>query len=127
MVVLGLAAGVSQDPSVNPRLHSVKVLVGASLAQLPAVWLLAAVALLLFALLPKWAMAAWAVYAVVFVAGVVVPAAWPNSRVADLSPFTHVPKLPGPDMTWGALAWLSVLVVVALGVGYFGFRRRDIR
>jgi ABC-2 type transport system permease protein len=127
MVVLGLAAGLSQDPAVHPRPHEVKVLLGASLAQLPAVWLLAASALVLFALLPKWAMAAWAVYAIVFVAGVVVPAAWPNSRVADLSPFTHVPKLPGADMTWDALGWLSVLVIVALGMGYVGFQRRDIR
>jgi ABC-2 type transport system permease protein len=127
MVLLGLAAGLSQDPKVNSRGHSVRDLVAASLVQLPAVWLIAAFALLLFALLPKWSMGAWVVYGLVFVAGVVVPAAWPNSRVTDLSPFTHVPKLPGAEMTWIPLVWLTVLVVIALAVGYVGFRRRDIR
>jgi ABC-2 type transport system permease protein len=127
MALLGLTAGLSQDPSVHSRTHSVRALLEASLVQLPAVWLIAAVTLLLFAVLPKWAMGAWVVYALVFIAGIVVPAAWPDSRVADLSPFTHLPKLPGAAMTWVPLLWLAALAAIALAVSYVGFRRRDIR
>jgi ABC-2 type transport system permease protein len=127
MLLLGLTAGLSQDPRVASRGHSVRDLVAASLVQLPAVWLIAALALLLFAAIPKWAMGAWVIYALVFIAGIVVPAAWPNSRVADLSPFTHLPKLPGAPMTWTPLVWLTVFVAGALIVGYASFRRRDIR
>jgi ABC-2 type transport system permease protein len=127
MVLLGLATGLSQDPTVQSSGHSVGDLVAASLVQVPAVWLVAAVALLLFAALPKWAMGAWVVYVLVFIAGVVVPAAWPNSRAADLSPFTHIPKLPAAQMSWIPLIWLMALVVLALAFGYTSFKRRDIR
>lgn len=126
MLVLGVTAGVSQDIALGTGTKALRELVGASLAQLPAVWLLVGIALLLFGWLPRWSMLAWAIYAGTFLVGILVPAAWPNSRLDELSPFTHIPRLPAEPMTWTPLIWLSALTVLGLGLGLFGLRRRDI-
>jgi ABC-2 type transport system permease protein len=127
MVVLGLSAGAGQATASNTGAHAMTSLVGACLAQLPAVWLLAGVTLLLFGVAPRWSMAAWVVYGLVFVVGVVVPAAWPASRLVDLSPFTHIPKLPGATISWPPLVWLSVSVAASIAIGLVALRRRDLR
>jgi ABC-2 type transport system permease protein len=45
----------------------------------------------------------------------------------DVSPFTHVPKLPGAAVTTGApLIWLSLAAVALAAAGLAGLRRRDI-
>jgi ABC-2 type transport system permease protein len=46
--------------------------------------------------------------------------------VLDLSPFAHVPKLPGGDVSAAPLLWLVLIVVALAAVGLLGFRRRDI-
>jgi ABC-2 type transport system permease protein len=44
----------------------------------------------------------------------------------DLSPFTHVPKLPGGDFTATPLLWLTAITVGLIVTGLSGFRRRDV-
>jgi ABC-2 type transport system permease protein len=44
----------------------------------------------------------------------------------DVSPFTHVPKIPGAELTVAPLLTLTAVAVALVGVGLFGFRRRDI-
>jgi len=127
LLAYGVAAGWSQNLETRTRWHSLTSLVGASLAQLPAVWLLAAIGLVLFGFVPKWSMGAWAIYAVVFIVGVIVPTAWPHSRVVELSPFWHIPKLPAAPMVWTPLIWLAALAVGATLLSLFGLQRRDMR
>lgn len=45
----------------------------------------------------------------------------------DLSPFTHLPNLPGGEVSSGPLIWLVVVALLLTTVGTVGFRRRDIR
>jgi ABC-2 type transport system permease protein len=49
-----------------------------------------------------------------------------SKRVLDLSPFAHVPKLPGGDVSAAPLLWLVLVVVVLAVVGLLGFQRRDV-
>ena len=44
----------------------------------------------------------------------------------DISPFTHIPNLPGGEVSALPLIWLVVVAVVLTVVGLIGFRRRDI-
>jgi ABC-2 type transport system permease protein len=46
--------------------------------------------------------------------------------LVDVSPFAHVPKLPGAAFTATPLLWLTGITVALVAVGLAGFRRRDI-
>lgn len=69
-------------------------LLGAALVQLPAVWVFAAVALALFGLLPRWT-AAWGVLGALLFIAYLGPLLSAGQWLLDLTPFTHVPRLPG--------------------------------
>jgi ABC-2 type transport system permease protein len=44
----------------------------------------------------------------------------------DLSPFSHTPRLPGAEVSWGALAALTVLAAALVAAGLAAVRRRDL-
>jgi hypothetical protein len=44
----------------------------------------------------------------------------------DISPFTHVAKLPGGALAGAPIGWLMLVSVLLAAVGLTGFRRRDI-
>jgi ABC-2 type transport system permease protein len=46
--------------------------------------------------------------------------------ILDVSPFTHVPRLPGAAVTGMPLLWLSLAVVALVAVGLAGLGRRDV-
>ncbi len=46
--------------------------------------------------------------------------------IQDISPFTHVPKLPGGTVTAAPLAWLTVIAALLTIAGMAALRRRDI-
>ncbi|MFE6521138.1 ABC transporter permease [Streptomyces sp. NPDC057794] len=98
----------------------------ACLVQLPAVWVVGGVAVLLHGLLPRAATAAWAVAGAVLLIGWVGPALDVPQAVLDVSPFGHLPKLPGGEMAWGPVIVLTALAVVLVAAGLAGLRRRDL-
>ncbi|SHN88215.1 ABC-2 type transport system permease protein [Geodermatophilus obscurus] len=102
-------------------------LLAATAAYVPAVWVVAGVALALFGLLPRAATAtAWAAVAYVAVTTLFAESFdWP-AWVDDLSPLAWTPTVPVEE--WQA-APLAVLIAVAAGLlalGLGGFRRRDL-
>ncbi|GGT80963.1 ABC transporter permease [Streptomyces coeruleorubidus] len=113
---LGLAAGYGKE--TGPIL-------GACLVQLPAIWVIGGVAVLLHGLLPRAAAAAWGVAGAVLLIGWVGPALDVPQVVLDLSPFGHLPKLPGGSMEWGPVVVLTGLAVALVAAGLAGLRRRD--
>ncbi|MFF4578171.1 ABC transporter permease [Streptomyces sp. NPDC001373] len=101
--------------------------VGACLAQLPAVWAVGALAVLLYGAAPRYAVAAWAVAGAALALGWLGPALGLPQAVMDLSPFAHLPKLPGPG------AWdpapslvLTALAAALTAAGLAALRRRDL-
>jgi ABC-2 type transport system permease protein len=102
-------------------------LVGAALAQLPAVLAVAAVAMVLVGLLPRWAVpGSWTVVALAAVITLFGPAVKASQWLLDISPFSHVPKLPGGAVSAAPLIWLSAAALALAAVGLAGLRRRDI-
>jgi ABC-2 type transport system permease protein len=97
-----------------------------TMAQLPAVWVLAAVAVVLFGLLPRWAAAAWGALAVCLFVLLVGTTLQLNQWLLDISPFTHVPHLPGGHATATPLVALTAVAAALAAAGLAGFRRRDI-
>ncbi|MEV5598174.1 ABC transporter permease [Streptomyces sp. NPDC052496] len=100
--------------------------VGAALAQTPAVWTLTGLAVLLVGALPKASAAAWAVVGGCLGIGWVGPAVRLPQWVMNLSPFSHLPKLPGAETTAAPFLWLLGLTAVLVAAGLAGLRRRDI-
>ena len=102
-------------------------LFAASLAYVPAVCVLAGLAVAALGLLPRaaggiaWGMVGYVVLITVF-AG---PLSWPD-WVADLSPFAWTPRVPIESWTLPAAAGLAAAAAGLLAVGFGAFRRRDL-
>ncbi|GAA3183962.1 ABC transporter membrane-spanning protein [Streptomyces virens] len=101
-------------------------LLGACLVQLPAVWVVGGVTVLLHGLVPRAAPAAWGVAGAVLLIGWVGPALDVPQAVLDLSPFGHLPKLPGGEMAWPPVLFLTALAAALVAAGLAGLRRRDL-
>ncbi|SED10868.1 ABC-2 type transport system permease protein [Streptomyces misionensis] len=114
---LGFAAGYGKDAGV---------LLAACLVQLPAIWVIGGIAVLLHGVLPRGAGAAWAVAGAVLLLGWVGPALKAPRALLDLSPFAHLPKLPGGAVHWPPLLLLTGLAALLVAAGLAGLRRRDV-
>ncbi|XRQ11965.1 ABC transporter permease [Actinomadura welshii] len=126
MAVAGAAAGLTHGLNVGDPGRELPRVLGAALAQLPAVWLVAAIALALFGLAPRFTGAVWAAVGLFTVVSMFGPALDLDQRFMNLSPFTHIPKVPGQELTAAPLLWLAALAAVLSAAGMAGFRRRDI-
>ncbi|WP_416984342.1 ABC transporter permease [Streptomyces sp. T028] len=100
-------------------------ILAACLVQLPAVWVVGGLAVLLYGMAPRLAPAAWGVAVAVLLIGWIGPALDAPQLVLDLSPFGHLPKLPGGDMSWGPVGVLVLLAGVLVAGGLAGLRQRD--
>lgn len=126
LAAAGVGAGLVHGARVGDVGGQVVRLAGAALTHVPAVWVVAGIALTLFALVPKLASASWAVIVVFLVLGQLGPLLQLDQWAMDLSPFTHIPKVPGADVTAGPLLWLTAVAAVLVAAGLMGFRRRDV-
>jgi polyether ionophore transport system permease protein len=127
LALAGLAAGLGyglRTGSAGPQ--AVRML-GAAMAQLPASLVLAGVAVALVGLLPGASVAgAWTALGVVVVINLFGVALQLSHWLLDISPFTHVPKLPGGTVSAAPLLWLCLAALVFSAAGLAALRRRDI-
>ncbi|KAA2258835.1 ABC transporter permease [Solihabitans fulvus] len=121
----GVAAGLSYGAAVDD-LGQVGRVLGAALAYLPAIWVVTAVVVAAFGLAPRAIMAGWAALVAFLVLELLGPLLKLDQWVMDVSPFTHVPKLPGTAFSATPLVWLAVVAAVFTSAGLAAFRRRDI-
>ncbi|XRQ14389.1 ABC transporter permease [Actinomadura welshii] len=121
----GLGTGIAAALSVGDA-GLVLTMPAAAAAYAPAVWVAAGAAVALFGLAPRAIGLAWAVvvYAIVVAmfAGLLQFPGW----MSDLSPFGHVPQVPGAEMSWPPLLVLSAIAALLTAVGLAAFRRRDL-
>jgi ABC-2 type transport system permease protein len=118
---MGLASAVSlSDPG------EILSLAGASLAYIPAVWVLVGVAFALFGVWPRAALVPWGALAVAFTVGFFGPLLDLPAWLVDASPFSHVPQVPVAEVTAGSLTALIAIAVGLGAVGLIGWRRRDV-
>ena len=102
-------------------------LAGGALSYLPAVWLLGAVAVALYGLVPKAKPVAWGVFAGCVGMGILGRLLELPQRLRNVSPFEHVPRLPQADWRLAPLAVLVGASAVVAAAGVAGLRRRDLR
>jgi ABC-2 type transport system permease protein len=127
LATAGLSAGLGYGILTGSVSTQVPSLLGAAAARLPATMALAAVAILLFGLLP-WESTGLA-WSAVALAGVIAvfgpPLQWP-AWTMDISPFTQIPKLPGGAASAEPLLWLGGITLTLVVAGLDGLRHRDI-
>jgi ABC-2 type transport system permease protein len=128
--VLLLAGGLFMGLANGLRAGDVGGSVGDSLAgmlvQLPAAWVVVALTVTIFGLLPGFSAAAWAVGSLALLLSLFGPVVNLPQAVLDVSPFQHPPKIPGQELVATPLVWLMAVAVVALLAGLVGWRRRDV-
>ncbi|MFD7897070.1 ABC transporter permease [Streptomyces sp. NPDC059743] len=105
--------------------HDLPGILAASLVQLPAIWVLGALVVLLYGVLPRASVAGWALAGLALALGWIGPALDLPRSLMNLSPFGHLPKLPGADMTWPPALILTALAGALVAAGLAGLRRRD--
>ena len=102
-------------------------MLGAAMAQLPASLVIAGVAVALVGLLPGACVAgAWTVLGAVVVIDLFGQVLQLSHWLLDVSPFTHVPKLPGGTVSAAPLLWLCLAAITFSALGLAALRRRDI-
>ncbi|PPK65173.1 ABC transporter permease [Actinokineospora auranticolor] len=125
LAAAGVAAGAVHGARTGDAGQIGRVLT-AALAQAPAGWLLTGLVLAVFGVAPRFAKATWAALAVFLLLGELGPALGLADWLIGLSPYAHLPHLPG-----GAFAPLPVASLVAASAvlvagGLTAFRHRDV-
>ena len=126
MSLTGLGLGISASQALGDSEMLWRVL-GASLAHIPAIWLVAGIAVALFGLMPRATVLVWVVIAYVGVVGWLGALLRFPDWAINLSPLGHTPLLPAEDMVWTPLVVLTVAAAALILVGLAGFRRRDLQ
>lgn len=127
MALVGLGMGVGYAHRSGGGGAEIGRLLVAGLAQAPAALVIGCIAAALFGLVPRASVAAsWSVLglavAMLLLGATVQLSHW----VLDISPYTHVPKLPGGTVHPMPLVLLCVVALLLGVAGLAGLRHRDI-
>jgi ABC-2 type transport system permease protein len=126
LAVAGAATGLVHGLNTGDVGRELPRVFTGAIVQLPAVWLLAAIAAALLGVLPRLAAVSWAGVAMAVVFGLFGTALRLDQWLLDISPFTHLPKLPGGHVSAVPLGWLLAIAAALAATGLYGLRRRDV-
>jgi ABC-2 type transport system permease protein len=127
MTATGLGAGLGYTYRGGGGGAEIARLVGAGLAQVPAALVIGGIAAALFGLAPRVSVAgSWSALGVVWLLLFLGATLNLSHWLLDISPFQHLPKLPGGSVSAVPFAWLTVIALALGTAGIAGLRRRDI-
>ncbi|MHB1343555.1 MAG: hypothetical protein ACYCX3_04290 [Thermoleophilia bacterium] len=102
-----------------------RVLLGA-LVQLPAAWVIAGIAVAAFGWAPRQIVIGWVALVGFVLLGEFGALFDLNQAVMDISPFAHVPRIPGGEFVVAPMLWLTAIAAALIVAWLSGFRRRDL-
>jgi ABC-2 type transport system permease protein len=126
LAAAGLAGGLVYGVSVGDVAGELPRVLAGAMVQLPAVWILAGVTVAVFGLRPRLAWVGWAALAALVLLWTVSMSVQLSRSLLNISPFNHVPTLPGAEVSAAPLLWLVAISAAFVVAGLFGFRRRDV-
>ncbi|MGK2882879.1 MAG: ABC transporter permease [Mycobacterium sp.] len=127
LLLAGLVTGVAYGASAGDLTGKLPGVLGTAAAQLPAVWLLAAVTMALLGLVPRFTPVAWGVL-VAFVAVFLLGSLGNSPQwLLNLEPFGHIPHVGTSEFTATPLLWLLAIDAGLITLAAIAFRRRDLR
>jgi ABC-2 type transport system permease protein len=125
LAVVGVSAGLVSAVQLGDGRQVGRVAV-AALVQIPAVWLVIGIVVAAFGLAPRLIVLGWVALTAFVLLGEFGSLFSLSRWVIDISPFAHVPRLPGGDFTVAPLLWLTVIAAGLVSIGLAAFRRRDV-
>ncbi|MCA2228848.1 ABC transporter permease [Nonomuraea aurantiaca] len=126
LAVTGFAAGLTHGLRTGQPLTEAVRILGAALVQVPAVWVLAGLAVLLFGALPKLTALTWAALVTFVLLGQLGQLLQIDERVRAISPYFHLPQVPGGQFSAVPLVWLAGVAALLALAGIAAFGRRDL-
>ncbi len=126
LTLLGVGAATADGLSTGSLGRSLTRVVPAAVLQVAPVWVVIAVAVLLYGVAARWALLAWAVLTGCLLVGQFGSLLKVPQLVQDLSPFTHVAPVPGGPYGAASLSTLVAIAGVLVLAGTALFRRRDV-
>jgi polyether ionophore transport system permease protein len=127
LALCGLGMGLGYAYRSGGGGAEVERLLGAGLAQVPAVLVIGGIAAAVFGLAPRASAAAsWSALGAATLLLFFGPTLKLSHWLMDVSPFSHLPKLPGGTVSAAPLLWLVVIALALAAAGLAGLRRRDI-
>jgi ABC-2 type transport system permease protein len=124
LVVFGVAAALGFRSAAGGDAFG--RIVGAALAQVPAVWAVLALAMLAFAVRSTWAVLGWAFVTAFVVVGQLGELLRLPRWVIDLSPYVHVPRMPAEPYAAAPTLWLTAIALALMALAFVGYRSRDV-
>jgi ABC-2 type transport system permease protein len=121
----GLGAGLTYA-SQTGQAADIWRTVAAAAVRVPATWVMAGIAVAVFGLAPRAVVVGWAALVAFLLLGEFGPLFTLDQWVMDLSPYAHVPRLPGGELSAAPLVWLAAVAALLVTAGLAGLRRRDI-
>jgi ABC-2 type transport system permease protein len=125
-VAYGVGSAIGYGSQVGGVSHALGRLVPAALAHVPAMWVLAAVALLAWAWWPHAPWIGWAALAAFVTIGEIGPLLELPDWVIGISPFQHVAAVPVQQVDTTSEAGLVAVAALLLVLAYGRYRGRDI-
>ena len=125
LVLVGLGAGSARAMQAGDITQLGRVVV-AALVQIPAVWVVIGIVVAAFGLAPRWIVLGWIALAGFVLLGEFGSLFNLSQVVMDISPFAHVPRMPGGHLAVAPLLWLTAIAAGLVAIGLGGFRRRDL-
>ena len=126
LAVSGAMAGATYGAIVGDVGAQVPRVLGAAMAQLPAVWVLTGTTIALYGLAPRRVGFSWGVLVACVLLGQFGQILQLPQWSLNLSPFTHIPVVPSDDIEILPFAILLVVAAGLISAGLVGFRRRDV-
>jgi ABC-2 type transport system permease protein len=127
LMIAGLTAGLTYGAAADDVSGKLPMVLGTAAVQLPGVWLLAAVTVALFGLVPRFTPVAWGVLVALIALFLLGSLSGFPQWLLDLEPYAHTPLAGTGEFTAVPLAWLLVIDAVLAAAGAIAFRRRDLR
>ena len=125
ILVGGLASGIGYAAAASDPTEVGRMLAAAAV-QIPAACVLVGIVVAVFGLVPGWTTATWGALVGFLLVGEFGTVFNLPRWVMDLSPFGHVPRLPGGALDAAPLVWLSVVAAALVAVGFSAFGMRDV-
>jgi ABC-2 type transport system permease protein len=126
LMIAGLIMGATYGVAVDDVPGQMARVVGISIIQLPAVWVLTAATAALYGLAPRATVVAWALLLGFLVLGQLGQILRFPQWLLNLSPFSHVATSTPRDISVLPIAVLLGVASFLTGLGLSGFRRRDL-